>query len=95
MGDDSRLRGCGFELLVPYTGRTFFALICCKNCIVGLKRLNLSEKDAGVGPLKTLFTNFTIIYCFISDNLTMWQHERFKMWISCQSGRFQHQRTKI
>ena len=28
----------------------FFALICCKNCIVCLKRPKLNEKEAGVGP---------------------------------------------
>ena len=29
---------------------TFFTLICCKNCIVGLKRPQINEKEAGVGP---------------------------------------------
>ena len=35
-----------------YTGWTFFALICCKNCIVCLKRPKINEKEAGVGPFK-------------------------------------------
>ena len=29
---------------------TFFTLICYKNCIVGLKRPQINEKEAGVGP---------------------------------------------
>ena len=28
----------------------FFALICCKNSIVCLKRPKINEKEAGVGP---------------------------------------------
>ena len=36
----------------PYTGWTFFTLICCKNCIITIK----TEREAGVGPFKkTLF----------------------------------------
>ena len=31
---------------------TFFALICCKNYIVCLKRPKRNEKEAGVGPFK-------------------------------------------
>ena len=37
----------------PYTGWTFghfFALICCHNCIVCLKKPKINEKEAGVGP---------------------------------------------
>ena len=37
----------------PYTGWTlghFFTLICCKNCIVCLKKPKINEKEAGVGP---------------------------------------------
>ena len=29
---------------------TFFTLICCKNCIVCLKRPKIKEKEAGVRP---------------------------------------------
>ena len=39
----------------PNTGWTFghfFTLICCKNCIVCLKRPKINEKEAGVGPFK-------------------------------------------
>ena len=38
----------------PYTGwtRHFFTLICCKNCIVCLKRLKIKEKEAGLAHLK-------------------------------------------
>ena len=40
------------RILVPCTGWTwrFFTLICCKNCIVCLKRPKINEKEAGVGP---------------------------------------------
>ena len=31
---------------------TFFTLICCKNCIVCLKRPKISEKEAGVAQFK-------------------------------------------
>ena len=32
-----------------------FTMICCKNCIVWLKRPKMNEKEAGVGSLKKLF----------------------------------------
>ena len=55
MGDDSCLKGCGFEsercILVDIL--TFFTLICCKNCIVCLKRPKITEKEAGVGTFLT------------------------------------------
>ena len=31
-----------------YTTWTFFTLICCKNCIVCLKRLKINKKEAGL-----------------------------------------------
>ena len=38
------------QIPAPYTGWTFFALICCKHCIVCLKRPKINEKEGGVGP---------------------------------------------
>ena len=40
----------------PYTRWTwqFFTLICCKICIVCLKRLKINQKEAEVGPFKKL-----------------------------------------
>ena len=38
------------QIPAPYTWWTFFTLICCKNCIVCLKRPKINEKEAGVGP---------------------------------------------
>ena len=38
--------------------KTFFTLICCKNCMVCKKRLKINEKEAGVGPLKKSFLLF-------------------------------------
>ena len=31
---------------------TFFTFTCCKNCNVCLKRPEINEKEAGVGPFK-------------------------------------------
>ena len=51
MGDDSCSRGHGFEFRHSILdGHDIFTLICCKNCIVCLKRLKIKEKEAGVGP---------------------------------------------
>ena len=50
MGDNSCLRGCGFESQRCILDGHFFALICCKNCIVCLKRPKINEKEAGVDP---------------------------------------------
>ena len=33
-------------------GLGIFTLICCKNCFVCLKRPEINEKEAGVGPFK-------------------------------------------
>ena len=38
---------------------TFFALICCENCIVCLKRLKIKEKEAWVGPFKKTWRQYT------------------------------------
>ena len=55
MGGDSRSKGRGFESQRRILDGHFFTLICCKNCIVCLKRLKRNEKEAGVGPfLRTL-----------------------------------------
>ena len=35
---------------VYWMDMTFFTLICCKNCIVCLKRPKINEKEAGIGP---------------------------------------------
>ena len=52
MGDNSFSKGCGFKSWRRIQDVHFFALICCKNCIVCLKRLKIKEKEAGVGPFK-------------------------------------------
>ena len=53
MGDDSCLRGRGFESLRHILDvHKKFTLICYKNCIVCLKRPKINEKDAGVDPFK-------------------------------------------
>ena len=55
MGGDSCLKGRGYKSRMPYTGWTFFTLICCKNCIVFLKRPKMSNKEAGVGPFFKIY----------------------------------------
>ena len=51
IGGDSRSKGCGFESRPGYwMDMTFFKLICCKHCIVCLKRPKINEKEAVVGP---------------------------------------------
>ena len=50
MGGDSRSKGRGFESRHRILDGHFFTYICCKNCIVCLKRLKINEKEAGVGP---------------------------------------------
>ena len=51
MGDDSCSKCCGFKSWYPILDGHFFTLICCKNCIVCLKRQKINEKEAGVGLL--------------------------------------------
>ena len=51
MGGDSCSRALGFKSRGHILdGNDFFTLICCKNCIVGLKRPKINEKEAGIGP---------------------------------------------
>ena len=50
MGDDSCSNGRVFESHRHILDGHFFALICCKNCIVCLKRPKINEKEAQVGP---------------------------------------------
>ena len=58
------------QIPAPYTGKTFFTLICCKNYMdVCLKRPKINEKEAGVGPFilkkeKNIFgTNALKLFC--------------------------------
>ena len=52
MGDDSCLKGHGFESQHHMLDGHFFTLICCKNCIVCLKGPKINEKEAGLAHLK-------------------------------------------
>ena len=51
LGDDSYLKGCGFESWCRTLDGHFFTMICCKNCIVCLERPKINENEAGVGPV--------------------------------------------
>ena len=50
MGRDSRSEGRGFDSWYRILDGHFFTYICCKNCIVCLKRPKINEKEAVVGP---------------------------------------------
>ena len=50
LGDDSCSKGRGFESRHHILDGHVFTFICCKNCIVCLKRPKINEKEAGVGP---------------------------------------------
>ena len=50
MGDDICSKGRGFKSRRLILDGHFFALICCKHCIVCLKRPKINEKEGGVGP---------------------------------------------
>ena len=53
MGDNSCLRGCGFKSRRHILdGHDIFNLVCCKNCIVCLRRSKINEKEDGVGQFK-------------------------------------------
>ena len=61
MGDDSCSRSRGF---VNWMDMIFLRLICCKKCIVCLKRPKINEKEAGVGPFFKKTYTFSPIYYF-------------------------------
>ena len=49
MGDNSCLKGCGFESQRRKLDGHFFTLICCKNCIICLKKTkNKLKKRPGL-----------------------------------------------
>ena len=51
MGGDSLSEGYGFKSQHHILdGHDIFTMICCKNCIVCLKRPKTNEKEAGIGP---------------------------------------------
>ena len=63
MGDESCPRGHGFKFRrhIQDGLDIFFTFICCKNCIVCLKRPKIYEKEAGLGSFfKEKFAKFEI-----------------------------------
>ena len=50
MGGDSHSEGRGFESRRHILDGHDFFHICCKNCIVCLKKPKINETEAGVGP---------------------------------------------
>ena len=66
MGRDSRSEGRGFDSWYRILDGHFFTYICCKNCIVCLKRPKINEEEAVVGPffLKTMMEFLSFIIYF-------------------------------
>ena len=85
MGDDSCARGCGFKSrTIFWMDMTFFTLICCKHCIVCLKRLKIKRKR---GP--NFFKNEKCLTSasFWPQRLTVsWRH--FCKTIFCEKSQF-------
>ena len=68
MGDDSCLRSRGFESqCCILDGLDFFTFICCKHCIVCLKRPTINGKDAGLAHF-FFFKKNSIISCLVKSN---------------------------
>ena len=62
------------RILVPDTGWTwhFFILICCKNCIVCLKRPKINKKEAGLAHfLKNIEIEWSTAIACTSKNQTV------------------------
>ena len=77
--DDSSLKGPRFKSRRSILDGHFFTLICCKNCIVCLKRLKINKKEAGVGPFLEFFKKdllFIISNLFCSHQSCHFPHSR-------------------
>ena len=61
IGDNSCSRGRGFESQRRTLDGHLLTLICCKNCIVCLKRLKINEKKSGVGPFFKKVSKYFLI----------------------------------
>ena len=70
MGDNSCLKGCGFESWRCILDGHFFTLICCKNCIACLKRLKINEKEAGLGPFFKKELNWSSALALLYDDVS-------------------------
>ena len=97
MDDNSCSKGCGFESRCRILDEHYFTLICCKNCIVCLKRPKINEKEAGVGPffektpllsnslnLSTIFLVSISLYIFLLTFVSLFSFSHFLafFWLS-------------
>ena len=80
MGEDSCSKGHEFKSWRRVLDGYFFTLICCKNCIVCLKRQKRKEKEARVGPFKKILKdlggrnwNFFLVHFELETNLVSYQ----------------------
>ena len=61
----------------------FFTLICCRNCILCLKRPKINKKEPGVGPLKDhLGLRILDVICLPKTGL--FNKNSFSTWGDCQ-----------
>ena len=68
MGRDSRSEGRGFESRHCILDGHFFTYICCKNCIVCLKKTENRRKRGRGWPIFKTFTEyFGLIFVFLSQ----------------------------
>ena len=84
MGVDSRSKGRGFESQRRILDGHFFTLICCKNCIVCLKKTENKQKRGRGWPnkkkeklLKLLFSR---MFCFSNEYFAAFLQSHLKFW---------------
>ena len=69
MADNSCSKDRGFESQRRILDGHFFTLICCKNCIVCLKKTVNKQKEAGVGPFLKIKKKYLYLpYVKLSPN---------------------------
>ena len=77
MGRDSCSEGCGFESQYRILDGHFFTYICCKNCNdVCLKRPQINEKEARVGPFKKSLYRLTFSSQVTAFGFSYWLRSR-------------------
>ena len=102
MGDDSCLRGRGFESQNCMQEMTFFTLIWCKNCIVCLKRPKINRKRGRGWLIKKIFAKKspdgyfgTMVLWYIRWNMSRKNHLQLVSWAQIFSVMLQYLRIPV
>ena len=66
---------------------TFFTFICCKNCIVCLKRPKINKKEAGVGPIFLKNEKLQIVPISATQSLKLQKYNLY-LQIICQIAKW-------